>query len=293
MMPNLMRTTSSGNANGAVTTTGGGRTEEKKEEDTLTLDQIILWSTHESMRDSDTMSTLIITHKTITDSVTLLQHLKQRFFVAIPRDIAHDANAVKHFRVHVQKSIQLKVVKALRDWMKQFWDEDFSLKYAKQGEIMQAELALWVDEIDELAREASESKWLQPLANTVRKEFERFKVKGAQANPNFDDKVTKRVRLGELLSEDESGEVNLIDAILPVRVDENVVVPEGLRLSSLSPEELADQITLMDYRIFSQIEPRECIAQSWKKKNNKQNAPHIIGMIQQFNHLTCFVQLNI
>ena len=55
-----------------------------------------------------------------------------------------DPAAVQHFRVHVQKSIQLKVVKTLRDWMKLYWDEDFSLQYADQGPDMQRDVALWV-----------------------------------------------------------------------------------------------------------------------------------------------------
>merc|ERR1719419_965606 len=53
----------------------------KDDEDSLTLEQIIIWSTHENMRDSDTMETLILTHKQFTTSVTLLKSLRRRFFV--------------------------------------------------------------------------------------------------------------------------------------------------------------------------------------------------------------------
>ena len=62
----------------------------------------------------------------MTDSLTLLKQLRRRFFVQIPREISSDPVAVTKFRKHVQKSIQLKVIKALRDWMKGYWDEDFS-----------------------------------------------------------------------------------------------------------------------------------------------------------------------
>ncbi len=64
------------------------------------------------MRDNDRMETLIITHKTITDSVTLLKQLRRRFFVRIPRDIQNDENAINSFGLNVQKSIQLKVINA-------------------------------------------------------------------------------------------------------------------------------------------------------------------------------------
>ena len=96
-------------------------------EDTMTLEQIIIWATHEATRDSETMETLIITHHTMTDSLSLLKQLRRRFFaVQIPREIRRDKAAANRFRLHVQKSIQLKVIKALRDWMKRYWDEDFS-----------------------------------------------------------------------------------------------------------------------------------------------------------------------
>eukprot|EP00487_Bulimina_marginata_P010786 TRINITY_DN5943_c0_g1_i1.p1 TRINITY_DN5943_c0_g1~~TRINITY_DN5943_c0_g1_i1.p1 ORF type:complete len:112 (-),score=9.84 TRINITY_DN5943_c0_g1_i1:59-394(-) len=97
-------------------------------------------------------------------------------------------------------------------------------------------------------------------------------------------------------------EEDLLPAILPgiLREDESnwnkIRCDKATKLivSNLSdPECFADQVTLMDYRIFSCIEARECIAQSWKKKNNKKLAPHILGIIQQFNNLTMLVQVQI
>ena len=43
------------------------------------------------------------------------------------------------------------------------------------------------------------------------------------------------------------------------------------------------------------IEPRECIGQCWKKEDplNKKMAPHIVAMIEQFNNLTLFVQIEV
>merc|ERR1712173_522401 len=54
------------------------------QEDQLTLEQIIIWSTHENMRESETMETLILTHKQFTTSMTLLKNLRRRFDVPIP-----------------------------------------------------------------------------------------------------------------------------------------------------------------------------------------------------------------
>ncbi len=65
--------------------------------DILTLEQIILWSTHENMQDNDTMETLIMTHKMFTDSLTLLKQLRKRF-LASKNDL-------------IIKEFQLKVIK--------------------------------------------------------------------------------------------------------------------------------------------------------------------------------------
>merc|ERR1712217_188879 len=57
-------------------TQGGGVGFENNENknDILSLEQIILWATHENMQNNDTMETLIMTHKMFTDSLTLLKH---------------------------------------------------------------------------------------------------------------------------------------------------------------------------------------------------------------------------
>merc|ERR1719361_1769361 len=100
----------------------GGNNDDSSE--SFTLEQIIIIATHENMRDSDTMETLILTHKQFTTSVTLLKSLRRRFFVPTPVDIVGDASKVEEFRLNVEKRIQLKVIKSLRDWMKQYWEED-------------------------------------------------------------------------------------------------------------------------------------------------------------------------
>jgi len=63
------------------------------------------------------------------------------------------------------------------------------------------------------------------------------------------------------------------------------------KLGNVTAEDLADQVTLMDYQVFSQIAQRECIGQCWKKR--KAESPNVLAMIQQFNNLTVFVQLQI
>ena len=209
------------------------------------------------MRDNDTMETLILTHKQFSDSLTLLKNLRRRFFVPIPNDIRDDNNKIAEFRLNVQKRIQLKVIKSLRDWMKLYWDEDFS-----SDNKIQEELLSWLKELD---KHSSDCTWIGPLSKTVYKEFQRFKLKGS-----------------------------IKTKLLPLPTFSNIKLNiKKDKISSLSAKDLSDQITLMDYRIFSRIQERECLGQSWKKKNAQILAPNILGMIKQFNNLTVFVQISI
>merc|ERR1712113_663386 len=125
-------------------------------------------------------------------------------------------------------------------------------------------------------------KWIKPLADTVLKEFERFKLKGGKAG-------NERIKL-QINIDDET---DLLDIILPINHKDIGKQQKNNKNNIELNENLSDQITLMDYMIFSSIEARECIGQSWKKKNNKKLAPHILGMIQQFNNLTVFIQIHI
>merc|ERR1712228_593689 len=239
------------------------------DEDTLTLEQIIIWSTHENMRDSDTMETLILTHKQFTNSVTLLKNLRRRFDVPIPADIRSDDCKTNEFRQNVQKRIQLKVIKSLRDWMKTYWDDDFLHDLE-----LQKELRLWLLDLSQQNKEKSkECPWIAPLSAMVNKEYERFKLK----SPNQNNPRSQAIKFN-------------IETGIPL-VLERVPIKRGYKLSSTTAEDLADQITVMDYNIFSSIAERECIGQAWKKK--KEQSPNVLAMIRQFNNLTVFVQLQI
>jgi len=60
-----------------------------------------------------------------------------------------------------------------------------------------------------------------------------------------------------------------------------------------SAEVLADQLALIDQHFFFKVQPRECLNQNWKKKNNKTLAPNIMCMIEQFNHVCKWIQIEI
>jgi hypothetical protein len=56
------------------------------------------------------------------------------------------------------------------------------------------------------------------------------------------------------------------------------------------PEELARQLTLIDYNLFIAIKPSECLNQNWMHKTLKEElAPNILAMIRRFNDVSTWV----
>ena len=80
----------------------------------VSLEQIVMIGTHEKMRDPDVMDVLIMCHKTFSDSISLMNTLRQRFFVIVPEDVMEDDLRLKEFRTGIQKPIQLHVGKTVK-----------------------------------------------------------------------------------------------------------------------------------------------------------------------------------
>lgn len=63
--------------------------------------------------------------------------------------------------------------------------------------------------------------------------------------------------------------------------DMDAVVLNALRIP---PEELAGQITLLDFPAFADIIPDELTSCAWTKKNKYAVAPNIVAFTKRFNH---------
>ena len=72
-----------------------------------------------------------------------------------------------------------------------------------------------------------------------------------------------------------------------------IKIDPNFNFNNVTKDEIANQITLINFNIFKQINPRECISQSWKMKNKEEIAPNILKMINQFNQIIKFIQLKI
>lgn len=52
---------------------------------------------------------------------------------------------------------------------------------------------------------------------------------------------------------------------------------------TVSPVELARQLTLLEYEMYHCIQAKECLDQNWNKKGKETKSPNILNLIHQFN----------
>lgn len=60
-----------------------------------------------------------------------------------------------------------------------------------------------------------------------------------------------------------------------------------------NPTELARQLTLIEYRLYSAIKPSECVGQNWMSKRKEELAPNILAMIHRFNFVSTWLSSEI
>jgi len=148
----------------------------------------------------------------------------------------------------------LKVGKVLTFWLKNYWVEDF--------------------------HDDSEcSEFLEGIIN----EMQSDPLKHARSLGANLEKLINRMR-EEAVDNARRKSRNPYD---------DIQIPASFELKDQPAELLADQLSIIDQELFFEIKPRECLNQNWKKKNNKTLAPNIIRMIDQFNHVCKWIQIEI
>jgi hypothetical protein len=70
------------------------------------------------------------------------------------------------------------------------------------------------------------------------------------------------------------------------------ILPQNIATNDLlewSPVEIARQMTLIEYGIFSQIKPKECFKLGWSKADKHERSPNIVRLIDHFNKMSGWI----
>lgn len=60
-------------------------------------------------------------------------------------------------------------------------------------------------------------------------------------------------------------------------------IGSDLSFLDLLPEEVARQLTLIDFEIFKKIHPTEFVDKAWAGKQKETKAPNVLALIERFN----------
>jgi len=66
-------------------------------------------------------------------------------------------------------------------------------------------------------------------------------------------------------------------------------IPLKLGIFSYSNEDIAQQLTLLDFQLFEKIAPSELLNQAWNKPDGHIKAPNILHLTSRFNSIAFWV----
>lgn len=217
-----------------------------------TLNKLIELLTSPDYFDQHFLHTFIITYRSLMDRESLINRLIERYNIPPPDGL--DPEKFAEFKRNKLDKIRLRVTNTVKYWLENFYVFDFDEEMIKHYE--------------RLVTMMEKSKG-EALARMLRNSMEKANEK-ATANMVTTGKLDclpvmypKKSLFGKAKSKDD--------------------------IMNWPVVEVARQITLIDFGLFSKIDPKECLNQSWNKEHRTEKAPNISNFIEQFNHLSKWI----
>ncbi|KAI8089221.1 ras guanine nucleotide exchange factor domain-containing protein [Halteromyces radiatus] len=203
--------------------------------------------------DMNFNNTFLLTYRSFCTSTELLDLLEARYNLVPPSDISDDDMEI--WRQKKLKLVRLRVFNVLKNWLEVYYDEE--------DQIILDRLMKFTDTTIRMTLSFSTDQ-LERLIQK-RKEGTEMDVGG----------------LKKLVWTPQS----IPQSILPRN-------PKKFKLLDLDPTELARQLTIMDFKMYSSIRPIECLDKSWSRETPDDAAPtsvNIRASIEYCNQVTSWV----
>ena len=219
-----------------------------------TLNQLLMRLTDEKRHDLNFLKTFITTFQSFTTTELFFQKLAERYNV--PHD-KHSDIPEEQWKHTIVLPIQLRVFNVIKIWIDmRFPDFDYKLM-KKLNSFM-----------DNHLRRDGHIKMANNLSSLIKRKI------AQQQKLRIQDSTSRSFTVKELL---QSMGFNTIDYFL-----------------SLSPETVANHLTMIDANLYQSIQPVELLNQAWTKNKLKYKARNVIALIERFNmvskwtaHLIC------
>eukprot|EP01103_Thecamoeba_quadrilineata_P003596 TRINITY_DN13356_c0_g1_i1.p1 TRINITY_DN13356_c0_g1~~TRINITY_DN13356_c0_g1_i1.p1 ORF type:complete len:791 (-),score=164.51 TRINITY_DN13356_c0_g1_i1:68-2440(-) len=210
-----------------------------------TVEKLIERLTHERYPNPDYVTTFLLTYRSFTTPVYVLDQLVNRFHIEPPSDCSQVYQ--ERFIKRKQKPIRLRVCNTLKHWLEKHYYDFADLDLVKKLEDF-----LLGPLINHGFEDVS-----QRLQNLLKKK----QALALQAQPPQIMRNTSGTRLSR----------------------RGVGFSQNQTLFSFEPAEVAKQLTAIEFEYFQAIQPKECLNQAWNKAERDVLAPNIINMIRRTN----------
>eukprot|EP01114_Cavostelium_apophysatum_P018878 TRINITY_DN5933_c0_g1_i1.p1 TRINITY_DN5933_c0_g1~~TRINITY_DN5933_c0_g1_i1.p1 ORF type:complete len:537 (+),score=114.94 TRINITY_DN5933_c0_g1_i1:70-1680(+) len=192
-------------------------------------------------------SYFLLTYRSFATPTQLLQLLIKRYNVPVPPDLTeHEAERfVKNYKKHIQ----------IRVWyVLKTWSENHFYDFQENPELI--------------------TTYLDFIHSTMMLDMQTLSV---QLKQIVDKKVHNRT-IRELKRVQSSKDIPRTIEPLSRSGPSNTLV-----LIDIDPLEVARQLTLIEYDLYSKIIPKECLNQNWTRPDKEALSPHVVALIERFN----------
>ncbi|KAH3743878.1 Ras guanine nucleotide exchange factor [Pelomyxa schiedti] len=267
------------------------------------LNKLVERLTKGESHDINLQKTFITTYRSFTTPEMFFKKLLQRFKLVIPR--LPPSVSVDEYIRHTVLPVQLRIINVLRQWVEiSFFDISDDL-VSNLRKFIETEMS-----------EAHPGPAKQ-LSNLIDKQIKERDLGKEQALQTEQLLVPVSVpQTASTPTPDSSGTTTELSVspnptpILPINDIPPPPSPPPLAPPSSPPpippplpgsapvqsmllafplEELAQQLTYADFKLYSAIRPVELLNQSWSKKNLKHLAPHVLALSARFNVISNWV----
>eukprot|EP00026_Physarum_polycephalum_P008498 Phypoly_transcript_08586.p1 GENE.Phypoly_transcript_08586~~Phypoly_transcript_08586.p1 ORF type:complete len:303 (+),score=44.70 Phypoly_transcript_08586:112-909(+) len=204
------------------------------------------------------INAFLMTYRTFTTARHLVRKLLQRYLV--PRELFPKMSD-NDFRVSIESPIQLRVSKILKQLIDSHWSDldQLTITFLKV-----------------FVRGMVDQK--SPLAPALIRSVTKQGTKTPSFYVGNKEKSSKTKFLSRRLSE------------MPATIKRLPTFPAAHNtLTHFEPLEVAQQLCLIEYEIFSVLKPSEFFQQAWAKANADKSAPNIRASIGRFNEITRWI----
>lgn len=222
--------------------------------------------TRHDFLDTSFNTTFLLTYRSFTNSRTLFDMLVQRFTIQPPEGFTQDQ--LDEWVERKQKPIRLRVFNILKIWVEQYWIDD-----------------------DSETAEAEMSKDVLVSIEAFSKLLSQQQFPGSTALAKA---VRQRQNGSDILGQRRQTQINVNlsaapASILPKRGSRNA------KISHFHALEIARQLTLIEFELFSRIKPSECLARTRNRRaggaggngnGNANGEENIAALIHYSNQLT-------